>query len=129
VYGEVTRRSDAILSLRKIQHQFFKKSVAMPVAKKFSSAAAIKQAGAAMMVAKNLIKFHPYYRGLSAFWGKQKVDPRDRHCRIANRAMRIWSISSSVEAVTIALAILIFRVRRYRMASLDTNHTQGNERA
>ncbi len=45
--------------------------------------------GAAMMVAKNLIKCHPYYRGLSAFWEKQKVDPRDRHCRIANRAMRM----------------------------------------
>ena len=45
--------------------------------------------GAAMMVAKNLIKCHPYYRGLSAFWATQKVDPRDRHCRIANRAMRM----------------------------------------
>ncbi len=45
--------------------------------------------GAAMMVAKNLIKCHSYYRGLSAFWEKQKVDPRDRHCRIANRAMRM----------------------------------------
>lgn len=44
---------------------------------------------AAMMVAKNLIKCHPYYRGLSSFWEKQKVDPRDRHCRIANRAMRM----------------------------------------
>ena len=44
---------------------------------------------AAMMVAKNLIKCHPYYRGLSSFWQKQKVDPRDRHCRIANRAMRM----------------------------------------
>ena len=42
-----------------------------------------------MMIAKNLIKCHPYYRGLSAYWEKQKVDPRDRHCRIANRAMRM----------------------------------------
>jgi len=93
-----------------IQHQFFKKSVAMPVAKNFTSAAAIKRAGpiehyasaraingraglfpsryqsdtvdhqgglsrscnrrlrgAAMMVAKNLIKCHPYHRGLCAF--------------------------------------------------------------
>lgn len=39
------------------------------------------------MVAKNLIKCHAYYRGLSALWTKQNVDPRDRHCRIANRAM------------------------------------------
>jgi transposase len=44
---------------------------------------------ACMMVAKNLIKCHPYYRGLSAYWEKQKVDPRDRHCRIANRANRM----------------------------------------
>ena len=42
-----------------------------------------------MLVAENLIKCHPYYRGLSALWTQQKVDPRDRHCRIANRAMRM----------------------------------------
>lgn len=45
--------------------------------------------GAAMLVAENLIKCHPYYRGLSALWTQQKVDPRDRRCRIANRAMRL----------------------------------------
>jgi len=45
--------------------------------------------GAAMLVAENLIKCHPYYRGLSALWKQQKVDPRDRHCRVANRAMRM----------------------------------------
>jgi transposase len=45
--------------------------------------------GAAMLVADNLIKCHPYYRGLSALWAQQKVDPRDRRCRIANRAMRM----------------------------------------
>jgi transposase len=45
--------------------------------------------GAAMLVAENLIKCHPYYRGLSALWGQQKVDARDRRCRIANRAMRM----------------------------------------
>lgn len=48
-----------------------------------------KLRGAAMMVAENLIKCHPYYRGLSALWTQQKVDPRDRRCRIANRAMRM----------------------------------------
>ena len=48
-----------------------------------------KLRGAAMLVAENLIKCHPYYRGLSALWMQQKVDPRDRHCRIANRAMRM----------------------------------------
>jgi len=42
-----------------------------------------------MMVAENLIKCHPYYRGLSALWMHEKVDPRDRRCRIANRAMRM----------------------------------------
>ena len=45
--------------------------------------------GAAMLVAENLIKCHPYYRGLSALWAQRKVDPRDRRCRIANRAMRM----------------------------------------
>ena len=48
-----------------------------------------KLRGAAMLVAENLIKCHPYYRGLSALWLQQKVDPRDRRCRIANRAMRM----------------------------------------
>jgi hypothetical protein len=48
-----------------------------------------KLRGAAMQVAENLIKCHPYYRGLSALWSQQKVDPRDRCCRIANRAMRM----------------------------------------
>jgi transposase len=43
----------------------------------------------AMMVAENLIKCHPYYRGLSALWLQRKVDPRDRRCRVANRAMRM----------------------------------------
>ena len=42
-----------------------------------------------MLIAENLIKCHPYYRGLSALWKQQKVDPRDRRCRIANRAMRM----------------------------------------
>jgi hypothetical protein len=45
--------------------------------------------GAAMLVAENLIKCHPYYRGLSALWAQRHVDPRDRRCRIANRAMRM----------------------------------------
>ncbi len=45
--------------------------------------------GAAMLVAENLIKCHAYYRGLSALWAQHKVDPRDRRCRIANRAMRM----------------------------------------
>ena len=48
-----------------------------------------KLRGAAMLVAENLIKCHSYYRGLSALWKQQKVDPRDRRCRIANRAMRM----------------------------------------
>jgi transposase len=48
-----------------------------------------KLRGAAMLVAENLIKCHPYYRGLSALWAQQNVDTRDRRCRIANRAMRM----------------------------------------
>lgn len=48
-----------------------------------------KLRGAAMLVAENLIKCHPYYRGLSELWKQRKVDPRDRRCRVANRAMRM----------------------------------------
>jgi transposase len=48
-----------------------------------------KLRGAAMQVAENLIKCHPYYRGLSELWKQRKVDPRDRRCRVANRAMRM----------------------------------------
>jgi transposase len=48
-----------------------------------------KLRGAAMLVAENLIKCHPYYRGLSALWMQHKVDTRDRRCRVANRAMRM----------------------------------------
>ena len=44
---------------------------------------------AAILVAKNLIKCHPYYRGLSALMATQKVTPLDRQVRIANRAMRM----------------------------------------
>jgi hypothetical protein len=48
-----------------------------------------KLRGAAMQVAENLIKCHSHYRGLAALWAQQKVDPRDRRCRIANRALRM----------------------------------------
>jgi hypothetical protein len=48
-----------------------------------------KLRGAAMQVAENLIKCHPYYRCLSELWKQQKVEPLDRRCRIANRAMRM----------------------------------------
>ena len=48
-----------------------------------------KLRAAAMLIAENLIKCHPYYRGLSALWTTRKVDPRDRRCRIANRSMRM----------------------------------------
>jgi len=48
-----------------------------------------KLRGAAMLMAENLLKCHPHYRGLAALWAQQKVHPRDRRCRIANRAMRM----------------------------------------
>ena len=48
-----------------------------------------KLRSAAMLIAENLIKCNAHYRGLSALWAQQKVDPRDRRCRIANRAMRM----------------------------------------
>ncbi len=44
---------------------------------------------ACLIVATNLIKCHPYYRGLSSLMATRKVRAVDRHCRIANRAMRM----------------------------------------
>jgi transposase len=44
---------------------------------------------ASILIAKNLMKCHPYYRGLAALMASQKVTPLDRQCRIANRAMRM----------------------------------------
>lgn len=44
---------------------------------------------ACLTVATNLIKCHPYYRGLSSLLATKHVKPVDRHCRIANRAMRM----------------------------------------
>jgi hypothetical protein len=81
--------------------QLFHKSIALAIALHFSSAESIRQAGVAGIasplsktkirddMAENLIKCHAYYRSLSALWMQRKVDPRDRRCRIANRAMRM----------------------------------------
>lgn len=44
---------------------------------------------ALMRMAGCLIDHHPHYRGLSEKWKALKVDPRDRHCRVANRATRM----------------------------------------
>lgn len=44
---------------------------------------------ACILLAKNLIKCHPYYRGLSAVWEKRGVVAVDRQCRMANRANRM----------------------------------------
>lgn len=44
---------------------------------------------ACILVAKNLMKCHPYYRGLSAVWSKRGITATDRQCRIANRANRM----------------------------------------
>ena len=45
--------------------------------------------GACILVAKNLIKCHSYYRGLAALWAKRGVATTDRQCRMANRANRM----------------------------------------
>lgn len=44
---------------------------------------------ACILVAKNLITCHPYYRGLAAVWKQRGVKTVDRQCRMANRAMRM----------------------------------------
>lgn len=44
---------------------------------------------ACILVAHNLIKCHPYYRGQAALLKQRKVATRDIECRIANRATRM----------------------------------------
>lgn len=44
---------------------------------------------ACILVAHNLIKCHPYYRGQAALLKQKKVATRDIECRIANRANRM----------------------------------------
>lgn len=44
---------------------------------------------ACILVAKNLIKCHPFYRGLAAVWSKRGIATADRQCRMANRANRM----------------------------------------
>lgn len=44
---------------------------------------------ACILVAKNLTKCHPYYRGLAAVWAQQKIVTVDRQVRMANRANRM----------------------------------------
>ncbi len=44
---------------------------------------------ACVLVAKNLIKCHSYYRGLAALWKNQKIATIDQQCRIANRSNRM----------------------------------------
>ncbi|WP_419581516.1 transposase [Stieleria magnilauensis] len=44
---------------------------------------------ACILVAKNLIKCHPYYRGLAALWKSKDICTLDRQCRMANRANRM----------------------------------------
>ncbi|MEL7337032.1 MAG: transposase, partial [Planctomycetota bacterium] len=44
---------------------------------------------ACLMVARNLIKCHSYYRGMAGLMKHEKVHGRDRECRVANRANRM----------------------------------------
>lgn len=44
---------------------------------------------ACILLAKNLVKCHPYYRGLAAIWKKRGVVTVDSQCRMANRANRM----------------------------------------
>lgn len=44
---------------------------------------------ACVLVAKNLIKCHPFYRGLAAVWKLRGIATADRQCRMANRANRM----------------------------------------
>jgi hypothetical protein len=44
---------------------------------------------ACVLVAKNLIKCHSYYRGLAALWKTRKIATANQQCRIANGSNRM----------------------------------------
>jgi transposase len=72
---------------------------------------------ACILVAKNLIKCHPFYRGLAALWSKRGIATVDRHCRMANRANRmLFQIVSGRQvwrAKGIDRAYLLFKLREF----------------
>lgn len=78
---------------------------------------------ACVLVAKNLIKCHSYYRGLAALWKIQNVATIDQQCRIANRSNRmVFQIVSGRQVWRgkgIDREYLLFKLREFHR----THHT------
>jgi len=60
---------------------------------------------ACVLVAKELINVHTYYRGLAALWKTQAIATVDQQCRIANRFNRMVFRSSAVRQLCLAKGI------------------------
>ncbi len=89
---------------------------------------------ACILLAKNLIKCHPYYRGLSAVWSTRKISTQDRNCRMANRANRmVFQIVSGRQVWRgkgIDRDYLLLKLREFHRThgtSLDTTVADMNE--
>lgn len=89
---------------------------------------------ACVLVAKNLIKCHSYYRGLAALWKTQKVATVDQQCRIANRSNRmVFQIVSGRQVWRgkgIDREYLLFKLREFHRAhhsTLEQTVTDMNE--
>ena len=83
---------------------------------------------ACILVAKNLIKCHSYYRGLAAIWAKRNVVTVDRQVRMANRANRmIFQIVSGRQVwrgKDVDREYLLFKLREFhRTRGTSLEHT------
>jgi transposase len=78
---------------------------------------------ACILVAKNLIKCHPYYRGLAALWKRQGVVTVDAQCRMANRVNRmVFQLVSGRQVwrgISIDSEYVLFKLREFHR----THHT------
>ncbi|TWT98205.1 IS110 family transposase [Stieleria varia] len=89
---------------------------------------------ACILLAKNLIKCHPYYRGLSAVWATRNIKTQDRNCRMANRANRmVFQIVSGRQVWRgrgIDCEAILFKLREFHHAHatpLDQTVAHMNE--
>ncbi len=89
---------------------------------------------ACILVAKNLIKCHSYYRGLAAIWAKRNVTVVDRQVRMANRANRmIYQVVSGRQVwrgKEVDREYLLFKLREFhrtRGTSLKQTVVDMNE--
>lgn len=89
---------------------------------------------ACILIAKNLIKCHSYYRGLAAIWQKRGIVTVDRQCRMANRANRmVFQIVSGRQVwrgQSIDREYILFKLREFHRThstSLEQTVVDMNE--